>query len=95
MLKQSICACRILAMVCFSLVCPTIFSQLVDQHASNFQIFSSSTATDTEQYAAHELQDYIARITGCKLPIVYEAETGTKLIYVGFQKVPLSVLGAI
>jgi hypothetical protein len=95
MLRQSICARRILATAYFYLVCPAIFAQLVDQHASDFQIFSSSTATATEQYAAHELQDYIARITGCKLPIVHEAGTGTKLIYVGFQKVPRSVLGAI
>ena len=66
---------------------------LVEQGMSDYRIFSSPVATKTEQYAASVLQDYIARISGCTLPIVHDAPADGKLIYVGFSGVPAAVLG--
>lgn len=80
-------------MTCLTLMCLTASAQLVDQGLSDYQIYSSSAATETEQYAAQQLQDYLERISGCKLSIVHDANADAKLIYVGFHEVPLAVLG--
>lgn len=74
-------------------LCLTASAQIVENGASDYQILSSPSATKTEQYAAEVLQDYLARISGCTLPIVHASGAGAKLIYVGFSDVPPGVLG--
>ena len=65
---------------------------LVEQGVSDYRIYSSPSAAAPEVYAAEVLQDYVARMSGCTLPVVHEAPSGAKLIYVGFGDVPASVL---
>ncbi len=77
------------------LACLPVSAQLVDGGRSDYQIYSSPSATKTEQFAARELQTYIAQISGATLPIVHEATPDGKLIYVGFQNVPPTLLGAL
>ena len=88
----------ILVTVCSYLVCLTASAQLVEEGTSDYRIYSSPAATKTEQYAAQELQDYVERISGCRLPIVHDrivrnSGADAKLIYVGFQDVPAAVRG--
>lgn len=68
---------------------------LVEQGVSDYRIYSSPSAAAPEVYAAEVLQDYVARMSGCTLPVVHEAPSGAKLIYVGFGDVPASVLGNV
>ncbi len=68
-------------------------AQLVSQGVSDYQIYSSAQATETERYAARELQHYIAQVSGATLPIVHEVAPDAKLIYVGFDDVPKALLG--
>lgn len=66
---------------------------LVEQGKSDYRIYSSPSATKAEQYAASVLQDYVARISGCTLPIVAEVDEKASLIYVGFHDAPAAVIG--
>ena len=79
----------------FHLACHGAPVRLVDQGVSDYRIYSSPSALASELYAAEVLQDYLARISGCTLPIVHEASADGKLVYVGFADVPTSVLGDV
>ncbi len=68
-------------------------AQLVENGQSDYVIYSSPAATETEQFAARELQKYIAQISDCELPIVQNTAGHAKVIYVGFEDVPPAVLG--
>lgn len=65
----------------------------VENGASDYLIYASPASAAPEVYAAEVLQDYVARMSGCTLPIVRELPEGKKTIYVGFADVPASVLG--
>lgn len=80
-------------MACACLIVLDASAQLVERGQSAYQIYASPSATKTEHYAATILQDYVARISGCTLPIVQILGDQKKLIYVGFQDVPPSLLG--
>jgi hypothetical protein len=77
------------------LICFGTSAQLVEEGTSDYRIYSSPSASETEHYAAQELQKYVAAMSGCTLPIVGDAGNHRKLIYVGFGDVPPSVLGAV
>lgn len=93
MKKHKECVHVGLLVVCLFFSGTATAATLVAQGKSDYRIYASPMATQTEQYAASVLQDYIARISGCTLPIVHDAPTGEKLIYVGFSDVPAAVLG--
>ncbi len=61
-------------------------AQLIVDGKSEYTIYSSPAATETERYAAQELQQYLHEISGVQLPITQEPQP--KTIYVGFQGAP-------
>ena len=65
---------------------------IVEHGASDYLIYASPASAAPEVYAAELLQDYVARMSGCTLPIVREMPEGKKIIYVGFADVPASLL---
>lgn len=90
--------CRALALYGLMLSCLLAAASvpavpLVEQGKSDYHIYSSPSATAAEQYAASVLQDYVARISGCTLPIVSEMDEKASLIYVGFHDAPAAVIG--
>ena len=68
---------------------------LISEGKSNYKIFVSAGASEPEQYAATELQKYLEKISGCKLPITHQAGPEEQVIYVGFQEVPPAVLSGL
>ncbi|MCB9782733.1 MAG: DUF4838 domain-containing protein [Candidatus Omnitrophica bacterium] len=80
-------------MVSLPFLCFAAPLTIVDQGVSDYRIYSSPSALPSEAYAAEMLQDYLARISGCTLPIVHEAAADGKIVYVGFADAPVSVLG--
>jgi hypothetical protein len=57
---------------------------LADNGKSPYQIIIASNAPPAERYAAEELQKYLEKITGAKLPIATDAaEAGTREILLG------------
>jgi len=66
---------------------------LVKDGRSDYKIFLSDKATVPEKYAAEQLQAYLHQISGCKIVIVHHAEKSHKLIYIGFNQAPSSLLG--
>jgi hypothetical protein len=67
-------------------------NKLVSDGKSDYKIFISKSALKPEKYAAAELQKYILEISGAAIAIVHEAKPEDKLIYVGFQGAPESLL---
>jgi len=59
---------------------------IVDEGTANTIIIIDSNAPDTVRYAADELQNYIQQITGVKLIIKDEAQSGLNNIFVGKSK---------
>lgn len=67
-------------------------NNLVTNGESNYKIFVSDSALQSEKHAAEELQQYLFSITGCRLPVTHEVSPGGKYIYVGFAGAPASLL---
>ncbi|CAG4999868.1 hypothetical protein DYBT9275_02331 [Dyadobacter sp. CECT 9275] len=67
-------------------------NKLVSEGTGVYKIFVSEKASKPETYAAQELQKYIQQISGAVLPIVHEAKPADKLICVGFEGAPESLL---
>ena len=67
-------------------------SELVSNGKSEYQIFVSKNATLPEMSAALELQKYLNKISGCKLPVTNEVSPEGKFVYIGFKDVPQTVL---
>lgn len=63
-------------------------STIVSDGKSNYKIYVSIKAIDSELFAAHELQKYLYKISGCQLDIVREMQGHEKLIYIGFEGAP-------
>lgn len=71
------------------------FSQginLIKEGKSDYKIYVGAKASQPEKYAATELQKYLEEVSGCLLPITSSAGGKGKLIYVGFQDAPKSVV---
>lgn len=66
---------------------------LVDDGKSGYAIHVSPAASAPEQYAATVLRDYVERMSGARLPLVREADDAGKVIYVGFEGAPASIIG--
>ena len=47
---------------------------IVDKEKSRYHIVIAANALPSERYAAEELQRYVERMSGAKLPIVTDAE---------------------
>ena len=65
---------------------------LVNKGRSDYKIFVSENAQESEKFAAGELQKYLAEISGVTIPVVNSAKEGDLLIYVGFEDAPATVL---
>jgi hypothetical protein len=68
-------------------------AQIIVDGKSEYTIYSSPAATETERYAAQELQQYLYEISGAQLPITQEPHQ--KTIYVGFQGAPKALLNGL
>ncbi len=65
---------------------------LVNKGRSDYKIFVSENAQESEKFAAGELQKFLAEISGVTIPVVNSAKEGDLLIYVGFEDAPATVL---
>jgi len=68
---------------------------LIRKGESDYHIFVSEQADQPEKYAAFELQKYLQEISGCELPVTYLDDPETKMIYVGFDGAPESLLSGL
>ena len=67
-------------------------SDLISNGKSDYKIFVSEKAIKPEKNAALELQKYLQKVSGCKLEITNEVKPDDKLVYIGFQEAPQSIL---
>ena len=65
---------------------------LVDQGKSDYVIVVDPGALETPKFAARELQTYVEKVSGAKLPIAAKLPTGKKPIFVG-QSASTEALG--
>lgn len=82
----------LLLSVAFLLPACSTENDLVKDGRSDYKIFVSPKAGAPEHYAAEQLQNYLYRITDCKLEIVHQVADKNKTIYIGFQDAPASLL---
>jgi hypothetical protein len=68
---------------------------LIRKGRSDYHIFVSAQAGKAEKYAALELQKYLKEISGCELPVTHSDDPDAKMIYVGFDGVPESVVSGL
>lgn len=67
-------------------------NKLVANGKTDYKIFVSDKASKAEKHAANELQTYVQKISGCKIPITSSETSNKKTIYIGFQGAPQSLL---
>lgn len=67
-------------------------SPLISDGKSDYSIFVSDKAAASEKTAAAELQVYLEKISGCRLPVVNATSEGSRFIYVGFKEAPEHLL---
>ena len=88
---------RIVTVVCaFSLSIAQVNAEdqfLVDEGKAYAEIIISESPARSTRLAAAELQTYVAKISGGRLPIKAEAEDGTLLIIYGHQRYTLNRAG--
>ena len=83
--------------VCFGFLCSagataqTRSLILAQDGKTDYQIVLSKAASDTEQFAAQELQRYLNRMTGATFPIA-RGEAGGKVILVGARMMPAGLI---
>ncbi len=70
----------------------TNHNRLIFEGKSDYKIFVSKKASEPEKIAAKELQSYLFKITDYTLEITNETHPGQKLIYIGFENAPKSLL---
>lgn len=69
--------------------------QLFNQKKSNYQIVISSDASESEQWAAKELQHWLKEIGGAEIPVVpFNQRKDGPAIFVGYNAVVAQKLGA-
>ncbi len=61
---------------------------LISKGTSPYSIFVSDKAAASEKTAAAELQAYLEKISGCRLPVVNTKESSSLFIYIGFEDAP-------
>ena len=88
---------RIVTVVCaFSLSIAQVKAEdqfLVDEGKANAEIIISESPARSTRLAAAELQTYVAKISGARLPIRAEAEDGTLFIIYDHQRYTLNRAG--
>jgi hypothetical protein len=62
---------------------------------SDYRIFVSEQAGKPEKHAALELQKYLQEISGCRLPVTQTEDPNVKMIYLGFEGVPESMVSGL
>ena len=67
-------------------------SALIENGISEYSIYVSENAAPGEKYAARELQNTLKKISGCELPIIHSNNTSAKMIFIGFDGAPKSIL---
>src|SRR5690554_3720160 len=65
-------------------------SQLIHNGHSDYKIIVAENAPEPEQRAARELQYYLEKIGGVKIPLVHETDDQETYIYIGFEGAPSS-----
>ena len=65
---------------------------LIQKGESDYHIFVSEQADQPEKYAATELQKYLMEISGYELPVTHVDDQDAKMIYVGFDGAPESLV---
>ena len=68
-------------------ICPVMAGKLFKAGKSRYMIVVTSDASPSEQTAAHELQEYINKISGVKLELLSDDNTTdyNKVIYIGYN----------
>ena len=61
---------------------------LVDNGKSDYVIVVGEKASESEKFAAEELQTHIERISGVKLPIADKPAAGAKAVFLGADVFP-------
>ncbi len=69
--------------------------RLIVDGKTGYRIFVSANASQSEKYAASELQKYLHQTTGCKLEISHAIRPEGKQIYVGFREAPESLVSGL
>jgi hypothetical protein len=91
-IKLLIAQCTSALLLLLTLYSCSSSSELVSDGKSEYKIVVSKDASVPEKNAAIELQTYLEKISGCRLPIVNEAGTDEKLVYIGFKGADESLL---
>ncbi len=68
---------------------------LVKNGFSEYTIFISENAALPEKFAAREFQKIIKQISSCELPIANAVKANAKIIYIGFDGAPESLLSGL
>ena len=68
---------------------------LITNGFSEYTIYISENAAPAEKYAAREFQKTIKKISGCELPITNAVKPNAKIIYIGFDGAPESLLSGL
>src|SRR5690606_14588578 len=64
--------------------------QLIHNGHSDYKIIVAENAPEPAQRAARELQYYLEKIGGVKIPLVHETDDQETYIYIGFEGAPSS-----
>lgn len=80
-----------LVLLCLLYGCSSVNNVIVNGR-SDYKIYVSDSASRPEQVAAVELQEYLFRITGFRLPVTHEWNAQDKYVCVGFRDAPQSLL---
>ncbi|RLD35158.1 MAG: hypothetical protein DRI73_02925, partial [Bacteroidetes bacterium] len=68
---------------------------IIRKGKSDYSIFVSEHASQPEKYAAAELRKYLKEISGYELPLTHVDNQDAKMIYVGFDGAPESLLSGL
>lgn len=87
---------RIVTIVCLLLTTTHTFATnwLFKNGKSKYQIVLTEGASDSEQKAAFELQDYLFQISGVQLPIISNPDAPGRHVYVGYTSKIAKLTGA-
>lgn len=83
---------KLIYLLCIVAVCNTAFGQkgivLVNNGKSNYKIVIPADANDIEKQSAAVLQDYIQKISDCKIPVAQQSySTSAQQIIIGRNKI--------
>lgn len=81
-----------MALLCAVFGC-TSSNHIVKDGRSTYKIYVAENATQSEQLAGKKLQEYLFRITGCRLPVTGDLVAGERYVFIGFGGAPATLLG--